>query len=222
MEELNPSESCELGKKEYWEEFYSIELENFGDSGDTGEIWFGKKNLERIVNWLCKNEVDKDLPILDVGCGNAMTLVSLAKAGYTDLTGVDYAQEAIDLSKKIVEQKNLNITLETLDFLGANLDSSSALYSKKFHIVIDKGTYDAICLDRQNAALKRKKYIEQVLRILSSAGFFLLFSCNWTKDELLQHFDAFSIHDEIDIPSISFGGKSGQTVTALVLKKCVL
>lgn len=34
-------------------------------------------------------------------------------------------------------------------------------------------------------------------------------------------FLGFVIHDEIQIPSIGFGGKTGQTVTALVLKKNV-
>ncbi|GFQ74711.1 EEF1A lysine methyltransferase 2 [Trichonephila clavata] len=220
MEELRPSSSCELGRKEYWSEFYSTELENFEDYGDIGDIWFGKKNLERIVKWLDKNKVDKCLPILDVGCGNGRTLISLFKVGYEDLTGIDFAEEAILLAKKIAQNKNMKINLEVLDFLKEDIKSSSMFCKKEFHVIIDKGTYDAIGLDVEHVEEKRKQYINQILNLLSSNGYFLLFSCNWTKEELLFHFKEFTLHEEIEIPSIGFGGKVGQTVTALIMKKC--
>ncbi|GIY73408.1 EEF1A lysine methyltransferase 2 [Caerostris darwini] len=202
MEELSPSSICELGRREYWSEFYSEELENFEDHGDIGDIWFGKKNVERIVSWLTNKELEKSLPILDVGCGNGMTLVFLAKAGFVDLTGVDYAEEAILLAEKIAKNKNVKMNLKV-----------------KFSIIIDKGTYDAICLDVEHVEEKRKQYINQILSLLASGGYFLLFSCNWTKEELLIHFKDFALYDEIEIPSIGFGGKTGQTVTALVMKR---
>ncbi|GBM88585.1 EEF1A lysine methyltransferase 2 [Araneus ventricosus] len=217
MEELSPSSSCELGKKEYWSQFYSTELENFEDHGDTGDIWFGKKNLERIVNWLEKNKVEKSAPILDVGCGNGMTLISLARSGFENLTGVDYSEEAIQLAQKITDSKNVKANLKTLDFL--NPSDQTKFCSKDFHVIIDKGTYDAICLDVEHIEEKRRQYIHQILNLLSSDGYFILFSCNWTKDELQKHFRDFCLNDEIDIPSISFGGKTGQTITALVMKK---
>ncbi|GFU23473.1 EEF1A lysine methyltransferase 2 [Trichonephila clavipes] len=220
MEELRPSSSCKLGRKEYWNEFYSTELENFEDYGDSGDIWFGKKNLERIVKWLDNNRINKCLPILDVGCGNGMTLISLFKVGYEDLTGIDFAEEAILLAKKIAQNKNMKINLEVLDFLKEDLKSFSMFCNKEFHVIIDKGTYDAICLDVEHVEEKRKKYLNQILNLLSSDGYFLLFSCNWTKEELLFHFKEFMLHEEIEIPSIGFGGKVGQTVTALVMKKC--
>ncbi|GIY64167.1 EEF1A lysine methyltransferase 2 [Caerostris extrusa] len=212
MEELSPSSTCELGRREYWSEFYSEELENFEDHGDTGDIWFGKKNVERIVSWLTNKELEKNLPILDVGCGNGMTLVFLAKAGFVDLTGVDYAEEAILLAEKIAQNKNVMNFLE---------EDSRNFCSKEFSIIIDKGTYDAICLDVKHVEEKRKQYIYQILSLLASDGYFLLFSCNWTKEELLIHFKDFALYDEIEIPSIGFGGKTGQTVTALVMKRAV-
>ncbi|GFU45790.1 EEF1A lysine methyltransferase 2 [Nephila pilipes] len=186
MEELSPSSSCELGRREYWNEFYTTELENFEDYGDIGDIWFGKKNLARIVEWFQNHGIDKCLPVLDVGCGNGMTLICLV-----------------------------------LDFLKEDVKSSSMFCKREFHVIIDKGTYDAICLDVEHAEKKRKQYINQILNLLSSNGYFLLFSCNWTKEELLLHFKDFMLQDEIEVPSIGFGGKVGQTVTALVMKKHV-
>ncbi|XP_055925577.1 EEF1A lysine methyltransferase 2-like [Argiope bruennichi] len=217
MEELSPSSTCELGQKEYWDQFYSVELKNFEDHGDIGEIWFRKKNLERIVKWLEKNKVEKSAPILDIGCGNGMTLITLARSGFEDLTGVDYSEKAIQLAQKIAESENVKANLEALDFLSPS--DPSTLNSKNFQVIIDKGTYDAICLDIEHVEEKRRQYIQQILNLLSSNGYFILFSCNWTKDELQQHFKDFCLHDEIDIPTISFGGKTGRTVTALIMKK---
>lgn len=49
---------CELGTKDYWEDFYQTELDNFTDSGDVGETWFGRRNTNMIINWIGAN-VDK-------------------------------------------------------------------------------------------------------------------------------------------------------------------
>lgn len=32
-----------------WENAYSLELENFKDHGDIGEIWFGKDSSKKVV-----------------------------------------------------------------------------------------------------------------------------------------------------------------------------
>ena len=45
----------ELGTKDYWEQFYENELNNFEDSGDCGETWFGKRNTHRIIDWVVEN-----------------------------------------------------------------------------------------------------------------------------------------------------------------------
>ncbi|GBL77896.1 hypothetical protein AVEN_168533-1, partial [Araneus ventricosus] len=73
-----------------------------------------------------------------------------------------------------------------LDFL--NPSDQTKFCSKDFYVIIDKGTYDAICLDVEHIEEKRRQYIHQILNLLSSDGYFILFSCNWTKDELQKHF----------------------------------
>ncbi|XP_015920391.1 EEF1A lysine methyltransferase 2 [Parasteatoda tepidariorum] len=207
----------ELGKKEYWDQFYTTELENFDDFGEEGDIWFGRKNLERIVGWLIDNEIDKSASILDAGCGNGMTLISLAKVGFENLTGIDYSIEAIELAKKVAERNKAEIKYWALDILQP--DPVFVKRLKEFHIIIDKGTYDAICLDREHIQEKREQYIQAIQNLLSPMGYFIIFSCNWTKEELLLYFKDWTLHDEIKIPTINFGGKTGQTVTALVLHK---
>jgi len=120
--------------------------------------------------------------IIDVGCGNAMTLVELAKKGFTNLMGVDYSEKAVDLARKVLDNNDLpNVKLEVCDILDNML-------SHDFKLVHDKGTYDAISLNPENPTEKRQKYIENIHRILLPGGYLILTSCNWTKDELLKHF----------------------------------
>lgn len=111
-----------------------------------------------------------------------MTLVDLAKEGFADLTGVDYSQKAIDLARMVLNDYHLsNIKLKVCDILNNEL-------LPDYKVVHDKGTYDAISLNPEDAAAKRQKYIENVYHILLPGGYLVLTSCNWTKEELLTHF----------------------------------
>lgn len=123
--------------------------------------------------------------IIDVGCGNAMTLVELANEGFADLTGVDYSRKAVDLARMVLDDNDLpNVKLLACDILADN----NTLPRDGFKVVHDKGTYDAVSLNSENTAAKRRKYIENIHRILSPGGYLVLTSCNWTREELLGHF----------------------------------
>ncbi|KAG3263907.1 EEF1A lysine methyltransferase 2-like [Ictidomys tridecemlineatus] len=89
-----------------------------------------------------------------------------------------------------------------------------------FHICIDKGTFDAISLNPDNAVEKRKQYVKSLSSVLRVKGFFLITSCNWTKEELLNEFsEGFELFEELPTPKFSFGGRSGNSVAALVFQK---
>lgn len=68
------------------------------------------------------------------------------------------------------------------DFLNPRTELSG------FHVCIDKGTFDAISLNPDRAAEKRKQYVGALSRVLGVKGFFLITSCNWTTEELLNEF----------------------------------
>jgi len=110
VEELTPSK---LGTKEYWEEAYNKEVENFAEIGDPGEAWFGEEAAARMVNWLADHPelVAADAEILDVGCGNGLLTVDLAKEGF-QVVGVDYCAAAIKLAKQVAEQADLDLDFE--------------------------------------------------------------------------------------------------------------
>ncbi|CAH0770599.1 unnamed protein product [Bemisia tabaci] len=191
-------------------------MRNFSDHGDVGEVWFGEDSEMRIISWLSRNEeIPSDAPIIDLGCGNGMMLIELAREGYTNLTGVDYSQKAVDLAKAVVKAQDIEcIKLESCDIL------SDEFPSKQYIVVHDKGTYDAISLCPDNASAKRKKYMVNVSKILAPEGVFIITSCNWTAEELLDHFsEDFKMACVIPAPAFKFGGKTGSLVSSVVFKK---
>lgn len=47
-----------------------------------------------------EKRVDKNSPILDLGCGYGRSLDKLVEAGYSNLFGIDYSQKMIELAKE--------------------------------------------------------------------------------------------------------------------------
>ncbi|CAH0731177.1 unnamed protein product, partial [Brenthis ino] len=211
--ELDPSE---LGTHKYWQQAYAKEIINFEKHGDPGDIWFGEDSALRVIKWICKCGVEKDEPIIDLGCGNGYTLIELAKEGFTNLLGIDYCQEAILLAEKYAKNEFPIIKFQVFDITEDDVKTLNT----KFKVVHDKGTYDAISLNPENTKQNREKYISQVSEMLNENGFFVITSCNWTDEELLRHFSKkFKLKCVIPTPQFKFGGKVGSVVSSVVFEK---
>lgn len=64
IQELNGSE---LGTKDYWDQSYDIEIENYKSHGDVGEVWFDEDSQIRVINWMLRNDIPTDSEIIDLG-----------------------------------------------------------------------------------------------------------------------------------------------------------
>ncbi|XP_070131978.1 EEF1A lysine methyltransferase 2 isoform X3 [Equus przewalskii] len=187
---------------------------NFYGMWDAASAWFDEQCHVRAQD---SNQQNAGPPAAE--CANLTTRPRgqplRAKLGFSNITGIDYSPSAIQLSGSIIEKEGLsNIKLKVEDFLNLSTKLTG------FHICIDKGTFDAISLNPDNALEKRKQYVKSLSRVLKVKGFFLITSCNWTKEELLNEFsEGFQLFEELPTPKFSFGGRSGNSVAALVFQK---
>jgi EEF1A lysine methyltransferase 2 len=205
MPELNPSK---LGTREYWDTIYTREIQNFLEFGDKGEVWFGEQARMEMIDY-CE-ELDKSWRIIDLGCGNGHLLFDLYDFGFRNLLGLDYSHESVQLCRDIALKEEKDVEFIVCDILGD-------VTLGKAHVLLDKGTYDAISLS--GIAEACQKYVENAHNLLEKDGFLLITSCNWTEDELITRFNQwFDYHDRIKYPSFKFGGVVGQTISSVILK----
>ncbi|KAI9019789.1 S-adenosyl-L-methionine-dependent methyltransferase [Hyaloraphidium curvatum] len=203
-----------LGTQEYWDEIYRRDRANFDDHGDAGEVWFGEDSVDKMVQWVVGKVEDKTARILDVGCGNGHLLFALAEEGYSNLVGVDYSADAVELSRTVAEAEGHESTsfsvMDVTDVSGIPAEMVGS-----FDLAVDKGTFDAITLAKSENTEKSPtaRYQHTVLRLLKHDGLLLITSCNWTQDELVAEFEKhFAYHSHVKYPSFKFGGVQGQTI----------
>ncbi|KAG0459683.1 hypothetical protein HPP92_022811 [Vanilla planifolia] len=159
--DVNEDEPSMLGLQSYWEASYAEDLANFHEHGHAGEVWFGAEVMDTVVTWtknLCLNQArvaidghskfameytSNDLSgwnVLDIGTGNGLLLQELFKQGFSDLTGTDYSEGAIELARNLAARNGFShIKFLIDDVLETKLEN-------KFQLVMDKGTLDAIGL----------------------------------------------------------------------------
>ncbi|OVA14525.1 Methyltransferase domain [Macleaya cordata] len=201
-----------LGLQSYWDATYADELANFHEHGHAGEVWFGADVMDIVSSWTknlctnasqdnmqnlsndagCKPEADEHSAavlstwnVLDIGTGNGLLLQEFAKQGFSDLTGTDYSEGAIDLARGLAERDGFtNINFMVDDILETKLE-------RQFRLVMDKGTFDAIGL-HPDGHIKRIMYWDSVSKLVAPGGILVITSCNSTKDELVQEVDTFN------------------------------
>ncbi|KAJ1890231.1 Protein-lysine N-methyltransferase efm4 [Kickxella alabastrina] len=223
--ETEPFVASKLGSKDHWDNVYGREINNFKDNGDIGEVWFGEAAATKMVSWVCANIEDEDARILDVGCGNGHLLLELAEEHYTNLVGTDYSAQAVELARSIALSREASITYMEQNFLDLQ-EVACVAGDEKFDVVLDKGTYDAICLkpkDSDDVSVDQSAiniYPMSVVGSLKDTGVFLITSCNWTEDELVSRFEPYlECIGRVKNKSFQFGGVVGQTVATVAFKK---
>lgn len=224
-----------LGQKSYWDTAYTTERTNFAaNASDEGTVWFSDAGAEeRMLAFLedlsDEAALDKDTArFLDLGTGNGHLLFALREDGWEgDMVGVDYSAESVRLAESIRAGKGgdagVHVKFEEWDILG---QEPGAWLGEGFDVVLDKGTFDAICLSQDTDAQGRRVcegYRERVEPLVKPGGRFLITSCNWTEEELRAWFDGdggmLSYAGKVKYPSFTFGGKTGSSVVTLCFQK---
>ncbi|CCF56437.1 hypothetical protein KAFR_0B01380 [Kazachstania africana CBS 2517] len=227
MEDTTKLNTSKLGTKQYWDDFYALERQNFRENPeDTGECWFDDSNGEmKMVEFLSDNigqhSIKQDSSVLDMGTGNGHLLFELIENDFTGkMYGVDYSQESVTFAQEIAKEKGLD---DGIVFSQADI-FDTAWNPGEFDIVLDKGTLDAVALSGFKVDGDRpitEVYNKVIEKLLKKGGVFLITSCNFTQDELIKIIenDKLKFWHSIHYPVLEFGGVKGSTICSVAFIK---
>ncbi|CUS12832.1 unnamed protein product [Tuber aestivum] len=240
-EHLNPNQ---LGTKQYWDETYTLETQNFGeDPTNEGQVWFSESDAEsRILSFL-RRVAPEARSFLDIGAGNGHLLFEIVEEGSWEggwFVGVDYSDGAVALAKSIAKGRGLaewgegegeregevGFWVADVMALGDGEGEMEWVPRGGFDVCLDKGTFDAISLSNERLPDGRRVYegyAERVVRVMKAGGGLLVVtSCNWTEEELkgkILASEELEYHGRIEYPSFSFGGQKGQTISSICFRR---
>ncbi|TDZ51787.1 Protein-lysine N-methyltransferase EFM4 [Colletotrichum trifolii] len=256
----NHLEPSKLGTKEYWSSLYTTELTNHASNPeDKGTVWFDDSDAEsKLLLYL--EDLTESAPFdhslnqsttsfLDLGCGNGSLLFALRDEGWAGrCLGVDYAPQSVQLANRIAAQRTVEQNSDMndgddddevkepefaeWDVLNGPWETVlNGRHNDGWDVVLDKGTFDAICLSDEKDAHGRRiceGYRGRALRLVKPGGLLLITSCNWTEEELKAWFEGpakegdvgkFIAVGKVDYPSFTFGGAKGQTISSLCFQR---
>ena len=99
---------------------------------------------------------------LDIGCGTATNVITLAQNGWI-ATGVDYAANAIRAGRRKAKQAGVSLDLRVGD--ATRLDGIHG----PFDLILDMGCFHAIDLAGQ------ERYLDRIDALLADQGTFMLY-----------------------------------------------
>lgn len=144
-------------KKKSW---FELLFENYSKTYDKEAFTQG---TVQEVDFLEKEiDVNKDMSILDVGCGTGRHSVELAKRGYK-VTGLDISKDQLKAAREKAKAANVEI-----EFL--HLDARNFQLNEKFDLVIMlcEGGFSLMDTDEENFAI-----LENVNKTLKAGGKFI-------------------------------------------------
>ena len=123
------------------------------------ELWWYKALHYRILNEIIRNyEAKKDIHILDSGCGTGGLMLFLKGKGYTNITGFDLSEVALDFCRR----KQLIVSKEDVFEYEVNHKGMT------FDVIVSSDVLCYIDLD------KHQKIIDDFYKMLKPGGILLI------------------------------------------------
>ncbi|KAK8790051.1 hypothetical protein WA158_006831 [Blastocystis sp. Blastoise] len=154
--ELIPNKITDFATKSFWNSAFMFMEDSFDWYGD----W---EDMKEIIS----PYMSRQHKILMVGCGNSNLSEQLYKAGYHNITNIDYSEVVI---QKMEEQYECypGMKFIVMDATNMGFDNES------FDFVIDKATIDAVyASDEDEYTQSTTKYFKEIQRVTKKTGYYL-------------------------------------------------
>ncbi|XP_054157698.1 eEF1A lysine and N-terminal methyltransferase-like [Oppia nitens] len=163
LSQLLPKSSRHFASEDYWNKFFKTRKDSFE--------WYAE--CHHLAGLFGRYVKPKD-PILVIGCGNSSLSADMYDMGFTDNTSVD-------ISEVVVEQMRTKYNPNDsrrpgLQFHCMDVFDMKFAADRRFAVVVDKGTLDAIASDKQSSATNVCKMFEQIDSVLKPFGRYLCIS----------------------------------------------
>jgi ubiquinone/menaquinone biosynthesis C-methylase UbiE len=138
-----------------------------------------------------------DLKVLVLGCGNSDMSFEMHAAGLTNITNVDFDKGVIDEMRAKGEKRGQAMRWEVMD-----VTNMATFGTKSFHVVVDKGTLDAMMTDTSTGTTESvSKMFSEVERVLVPNGLYLTITL--AQDHLVSHYltSLVSAERKVGVPS---------------------
>lgn len=135
---------------------YRSGIDNYSFYTKEVGLWASEKHV-------FQKYLEKDCPILDLGCGTGRTTFPLYKMGFRDIIGVDLTPEMISEAKQLNHHFHTQINFETGNATQLAFDDHS------FHATI----FSFNGLMSIPGYLQRVKAIKEIYRVLKNEGRFI-------------------------------------------------
>ena len=145
-----------MGEEMKW--FYEVLMVAFARRGTSGRA--------RCLAELVKNGHLTPCTAIDLGSGTAGNCIFLAQHGF-EVTGVDFAQAAIDLGNQRAQAANVRV-----NFIRDDLTHLQHVRGT-FDLLVDYGTLDDL------KPPQRDRYLQNVLPLAHPGSRFLLYCFEW-------------------------------------------
>jgi SAM-dependent methyltransferase len=142
-------------RKDHWENVYATR--------SSDRVGWYKPRLDTSLEWIRALQLDADAPIIDVGGGASTLADDLLDAGFSDLTVLDFAESALELSKaRLGERAN------QVDWIVADV-TSATLPPDRFAVWHDRAVFHFL-VDKQD----QRRYREQAASALRPGGYLVI------------------------------------------------
>ncbi|KAK9680381.1 Methyltransferase domain [Popillia japonica] len=158
---LLPKSKEEFAETDYWNAF-------FKKRGNKAFEWYGE--YPELCGHLHKYIKVKD-NILIVGCGNSILGNDLHDVGYKKITSIDISSIVIKQMVNLNQKDRPAMQFIQMDALNMSFEE------RKFSVVLDKGTLDALMPNDKNETIERiDRYFREISRVLKDNGRYICVS----------------------------------------------
>lgn len=160
------------------------------------DVWYKTKFgsfIDKVETDLCLNlfKVDKNIRVLDIGCGTGNFSIKLAKMG-CKVTAIDISDEMLKIAKEKAKNEGLDIEFHNMD-----------LYNLEF----EDGYFDAVFSMAAFEFVKEsQKAINEIFRVVKESGKILIGTINkdskWGELYLSEEFQKNTVFKYADFKTI--------------------